>query len=333
MVSIDSNLIGSRIESLKSYNKRLFNTNSYYNNEKKQEIIVDVCSNPGKLGIKYLFIGESEIKIEGSAKALGQNYLEGININTIEQYLHEINKSGLIEIDKNTFIENAVVYRADITDNLKVKNIEKTLMDLKILSANNYYDTKPYHSGMVITSRHKKDKERLIAYDKFSDVSKDTIANRELAKVFDINKARNVFRIESNNKTFRRLRTNLNLSNNKTPTLLDVLQSESKPNYNIFTKMFEIKPESKIKTYGAIQMLLELGYKQHQIEKELGMRAIVESYNYNFETIKTMLNMTTKGRNPRKEQQYRKLIEIMRLEKLDYDTSSIQEIEQLLQAV
>ena len=333
MPNTDSNLIGSRIESLKWYNKRLFNTNSYYNNNKKQEIIVDVCSKPEKLGLKYISIGESEIKIEGSAKALKENYLEGININTIEQYLHEINKSGLIEIDNNTFIENAVVYRADITDNLRVKNIEKTLMDLKIFSANNYYNTSPYHSGLVITSKHKRDKERLIVYDKFSEVSKDTISNRELAKYFDINKAKNIFRIESNNKTFKRLRSNLNLLNNKTPTLLDVLQSESKPNYNIFTKMFEIKPEPKLKTYGVIQMLIDIGYKQHQIEKEIGMRAIVESCNYNLDAIKTMLSFTTKGRNPRKEQQYKKLIEIMNLEKLDYDTSSIQEIEQLLKAV
>lgn len=333
MISLDSTKISVRNESLKNYKSLEFETKTSFNKEKNQKRSVDIWNKSNILGLKYIGIGESETQLEFSAKILKQNYLSGINLNTQEQLVNEINKTGLIEFDVNGFLENAIVYRTDITDNIKPKNIEKTLLDLKIFSANRFYDIKPHHTGVVITSKHKRDKERLVIYDKYSEVSKPLKANKELEKVFDINQAKNVLRIESNNKSFKRIRTNLDFLNNKTPYLQDVLQSERKANYNIFTKMFEIKPESKTKTYGVIQMLLELGYKQHQIEKELGMRAIVESCNYDFEAIKTMLNMTTKGRNPRKEQQYRKLIEIMRLEKLDYDTSSIQEIEQLLQAV
>lgn len=333
MISLDTIKLSVRNESLKRYKSLEFDTKTSYNKEKDQERSVDVWSKADRLGLKYLAIGETETQIELSAKILKQNYLSGINLNTQEQLVNEINNTGLIEFDVNGFLDNAIVYRADITDNIRPKDISKTLLDLKIFSANKLYDVKPYHTGLVITSKHKRDKERLTLYDKFSDVSKPIKANKELAKVFDINKAKNVFRVESNNRSFKRLRSNLDFLSNATPYLKDVLQSERKANYNIFTKMFEIKPEPKLKTYGVIQMLIEVGLKQHQIEKEIGMRAIVESCNYSFEAIKDMLSMTTKSRNPRKEKQYRNLIEIMQLEKLDYDTSSIKEIETLLKAV
>lgn len=351
MICLDSIKLSVRNEALKDYKKLEFDEKTNLN--KKTGVIrtAQVMNNISELGLKYIAIGETETQIEVSSKILKQNYLSGINKNTQEQLVHEINATKLIEFDTNNFLENAVVYRADITDNIRPKDLNKSILDLQIYSAGNKYKIDQYHTGIIVTSKRKTNTERMVFYDKYSEVTKKNKQNEELAKVFNIELAKDVFRVESNNRSFQALRDNLQLNRSEktqqaiygkvhqlaTPYLKDVLESQSKVNYNKFLKMFEIIPEETEKQFrivhsGEIDMLIDSGYKQYQIEKELGMRAIIECYNYNFEAIRRLLYTTTKSRNYRKEKQYLDLIKVMKLEKLNYDKSSIYEIRELLKA-
>jgi len=317
IVKADSSKLSFNREALLYYKSAEFDVKTNINHKTGEIRTIKVWNGKGVLGLKYISIGETDIEIEFSAKILKEKYLEGINKNTLERLVTEINNSGLIKIDANKFIDSAIVYKIDITDNIKPTDINKSILDLKIFSANEKYTFTPHHTGLVITSKHKNDQERLILYDKFSDVSRPIKANIELGKHWNINEAKGIFRVESNNRTFKRIRRNLALQKNETyyvketarktstqkvlsnatPYLKDVLESKANPNYDIFRKMFHIEETPKNKIYGEIQQMKKLGYKQHQIERELGMRQVIKCCNNDFETIKSFLRSTTKGTN------------------------------------
>lgn len=293
-----------------------------------------------KLGIKSIVIKENKIELEFGAKVLRKNYAELMHKNNIEQVLDNINATGLIELDKNEFIDSAEVYKCDVTCNLPVtKSSDVYLRDISILGTKRKYKEDAYKSGFVLTNKAKTKDERLIAYDKLKDFEKKEKWTREILKHIDIKDfEHNHFRIEGNYRTFDTMREyfhfkkhNLDIlkfKNKGTIMLADVLLSDANPNYELFNKMLSNEPDL---TGGFLLELLDSNEALYKIEKQIGRAEIIKHCNYDLMNIKRLISSKVKGNISQYLREYELLLKRLRVkvkELSNYD--NINEVRELL---
>lgn len=334
MISVDSNKITVPLEVVKRYSPNSFVEISKTDIETgEQRSFLQLKPEHKTLGLKSISISETEVIIETSAKLLHEKYLSGLTQNTFEQFVYNLNETELITFIESAFIDTALFQRFDVTTNIYPINPHKSLLDLQVYSANNRYNTASYKTGISITSLAKTLKERLIAYLKYDELSRNLKSNKDLLQYVNLEDSKGIFRVESNLKNYERIRGALKVTGNRF-FVKDILASKVNPNYEAFIKMFNTKdiPEEELKGKNNMSSLIELGYKHHQLEKELGMRQIIINCNYDMLVIKKVLKQTIKGNTSRYVKKYKDLLDIMRCEKLDHNVKSIKEIEQLLKA-
>jgi len=278
-------------------------------------------------GVKNLELNNlaNYLVLELSAKVLKSHYFYGININTIELVVKNINNSGIIKFHSNKFIESAEVLRCDVANNLKVKNKVNTYIEfLNIYRLNTNYNTSYYRSGIVFKKDVKSYKERLIFYDKQMELLRD----KELLKVLssaDVLKFNNILRCESNLVSFKAIRSNFNITNNK---LLSVLSSKEKVNYKIFNNIVADTEPANINFLNHWK-----NYKKiNKIEKIFGMEHICEFYNYNYGKIKAFIRQSSKGKTSYQYRRYKNFLKKLAIQKEDYnkELEVITELKKLL---
>jgi hypothetical protein len=179
MVRLDSTKLEIPNEVIQGMNSAYFDT---INRNKGGVLIQDTQEYKSKSlkGLKSILINHKtqNTTIEFSAKILGPEYIQGINKNTIESVVNEINSSGIIELSCNDFIDQALICRTDVTDNIKPENntdlIYKTLASLPIAQK---YHTSLYNRntnrGVVYKGQQKTVRDRIQFYDKTKDLFKD----------------------------------------------------------------------------------------------------------------------------------------------------------------
>lgn len=319
-MNIDSIKIQLPIECLDNYNESVFDTVKTNSAQLPETKIQYKLNTKRPLGLKDIFIDQTKgyLNLEMSGKILKENYFKLINIDTIENVFENVNASGLIELDIPSSVENAEVLSCDITTDLHIKDIPKHLRSLSAYRINRKYDCKVYPSSVVF-KRNVTTKgliEQQTFYCKETSMKK---SDRELLKYVSIKDAKNVLRCESRCKTFQQIR---NAIEGTDLSLLSVLQSEAKPNLKIFNRITQEIEPAEYHNIQKFQTLIDMKetYKHKDIQKELGMYAILQLCDYDLELVKVYLATNSTANNSRLFKQMKSRLKA----KNEFDTGTIE---------
>ena len=268
-------------------------------------------------GLKYIeydpFAKEPEqIIIQLSAKILKDKYFELININTIDQVLDSINNTNALKIDKSK-ADQLFIHSADFTKNVNCSYTPGQIIGACKTITNDRYMVETYKgskdnknkTGIVFRGKQKTFNERLIIYDKETELKKDTKFLKEVSKPIELIKQfSNVTRTEINVTSHRKLKELCKTDNN----LLLILQSNEVPVYKIFNKInhFDYR-QLEIFNYPD-------HYKLYMIEKIEGRKGIIQKLNYDPELVRDFLKKVLGSKNvSRYMKEYSQLITEMKM--------------------
>jgi hypothetical protein len=250
------------------------------------------------LGLKSVIIDniKKDITIEMSAKILGPDYSKGININTIDQAIEAINKSGLIKLNTNKLIDTAEVLRCDVTDNIQPDMIGeifyKTLASLPIASK---YQTTLFNTknnlGVTWNGQQKTVRDRQIFYDKNKQMFTDKVLMSKPYAQKVYNDFKNIVRVESNHSQFKDLRKLFGDRN-----LLTILKSPTKVNYEVFSRITNKATDIDLRLFNHFE-----GMKFNAIRNRLGDEGIIKMCDYNWQKIELFI----KAYNPHNYRAYK----------------------------
>jgi len=241
------------------------------------------------LGLDAVSIQERGVDLTFSAKILGTRYHEGLNLETIEQVVPALRP--IIDLEPQSLLD-AVLWRIDCTDNIRPKNLRRTILTVGTLgSLNSRYRYEPYGStqeqGFVFAQRIKERAERIIGYNKELEMNR----NGKTALALGVENFSGVLRWESNLRS-RKLMRNL-LGMDETYTLLDALNTDRNPNLALF---------EKIVGQGS-DMLAEIN-KLHRTDgegvnyfKNLGIDRVIEAYSGNWKAIEKHIRLQYNGKS------------------------------------
>ena len=245
-----------------------------------------------------------------SAKTLGQDYLEGINLNNWDRSLECL--SPIMDIDTNRLWNyNPKIHRCDNTDNILLADIgykkNEICRSLYASNRNERFIPKWYESKKKLGVEFfgtQQEKNRLIVYDKKLDLLKHQ--NKDFVKsipnpVKMFNDADKTLRFETNHTSFRSMKNRFDVNQNH---LQEMLNSQSKVNYNYLNKVlkFDFRQLSlydELKNFEGkgIDFVMMKGYEN--IIKELNCDTIAvrsffkelfgeRSFKYYWTQVKTM---------------------------------------------
>lgn len=224
--------------------------------------------------------------VELSAKILGSNYFEGINLNTVSQAVETINKTGIITFDVNRFLDKSQVLRCDVTDNIKPEvtgeTFYKTLASLPIAQK---YRTDLFNRknnlGVTWNGQQKTIRDRIIFYDKTLDIIRDKqFKNSPYAhKLY--NDFKGVVRVESNHSQFKQLNKIFG-----TRSLTGILESDVKTNYQIFNRITDKTSDIDLRLFNQFE-----GMKFGAIRNRLGDEGIIKLCNFDWQKIELFIKV------------------------------------------
>lgn len=219
---------------------------------------------------------DTKVTMKVSAKVLGEDYLEMMNRNNFHKVIENINKTGLIRISPEGFIEEAQVLSCDVTCNLPLTTeINKYIESLYRLAIANHklkvasYPRKESNilSGLtLITKTKKNNRKRILFYEKYYEITSkgkkfDFLSNKEKEQF------RNILRIEVGLNTFKHIRKYLNIQNSLI-TLKDVLNSNSNPISTQLNELLRLKNFVQLYEKGKLTKYME-GIREVNREKVL----------------------------------------------------------------
>lgn len=240
-----------------------------------------------------------KVNLSLSAKVLADNMLEGINQNTIEQALNNFNQASPLKVKINDVLDYGKLRTCDSTQMINPDySIDDCINALMLFRTNRDYNAWPFRTrqkgtGIVIESKKNKlIKRRFIAYCKYVELSRNTLANREFfascsnpLKV--LNSTKNMLRCELNSTGFKNIRERFHVEE---PYLKSVLETGKKVNYD-FLKKASIGNES-IDLFQESMSELTV----HECIFKNGLIPTAEIYNRDIELIKIWLRTKYKGR-------------------------------------
>jgi len=318
--AFDTTLLSIPNDCIEHFNKDKFNIISVNN----EVIKISLKPSINKIGLNKIDAKNENTIVQISAKILEENYCKGINLNTIEQAIFNINETGLIQINFNQFMESAEVLKIDVTTNLKLdKDLKLYLNDLQYLSLNSKYNSIPYkNNGISFLAKAKSNNERQSFYIKINEILKD----KRLSKAYRIhyyNDFKDVLRCESNLKSKKAIISCLKINSNAIAAVL-----KSKENYNS-TLYHKIKNGFKL---DALPMV------QHQNINQnitlIGIRTIIEQCGCDWNVVKVYLKNFK--RNSYQTSKFKKVLEQMQLEKMEKENKNfdlLNEIEDKLKGI
>jgi len=303
--------------------KSTWNADGEIMSESKQLSKID-CNGFKSVSIDSL---NGKTTIELSAKILKENYHFGINKNTIENVISNINRHGAIQIDSNKFLDSAEICRCDITDNIKPDNNgEMFFKTLSIIPIATKYQTDlwntPTNLGVVYKGKQTSIRERIIFYDKIKDINKDKeIRNSPYAH--KLNKDfKGVVRVESNHSKFKDLRHLFG-----TRKLNEVLQTDKKVNYEMFSRITKKTTDIDLRLFNQFE-----GMRYNEIRKYLGDKGIIEVCGFEWIRVELFLKTFTKHNYRHYKQDLKKVFNSLKQATKQTDINIIEHIKQLLYA-
>ncbi|WP_157972888.1 hypothetical protein [Aureibaculum luteum] len=230
------------------------------------------------------------VRINLSSKILGLDYPKGICIDTIEQVVTNINKSGIVLLPD--FIKYSTLKSVDVKNDLKLSSPKNYIQSLNNLIAPNFTKAK-YPSGITFNENIQRTPLRLTGYLKGYEMLKHKSFYKHyptLLGVFD-----DVLRIETRLSKMATIRKYL-----KSTNLVDVLNFKNL-NYNTLTKIIDNQTK--------IQSILNTTNMTNPQEKNFAhIFYLNDIYNGDFESImrhiKSKLSKNTKATHQRKVVKY-----------------------------
>lgn len=224
----------------------------------------------------------NKVTLSGSAKILGNDYRQGISINTIDQVAEKLNEPKAFKIDPDKLLEYAEMYTIDPCMTIDVSNLpECTKAVLTYCSANSMYEVSDYYpSGYVAKRKVSGYKERQIGYAKLPEMTgkKNTFIKDYPKAVKTFNK--DSLRIENNITSFAQIRKRLGIESN---ALVHVLNSQYNPVYDSFQRI--IKTGKQIPLFHDQFKDMSLP----KIRNQYGWDAIFREFGYDLEKVLTWI--------------------------------------------
>jgi len=300
MLRLDSIKILAPFTSVKDYNYDSFNHSEKSTKGIKTSDLLSVDNLD--FGINRIAIDNkaNNITLEVSAKALKNDYAEGINLNTYEQLISNINKhSNIIQLDAGVIYNEGQLLKADVTDNVKIDyNGPNFYVDIAAIPLPNKYEITQYNRksniGVVFSGKQKSFKERLIVYDKLIELysnrkGKDFLNSINNQKVFK--DFHGTIRTEANFTQLRKIREYIGSNQ-----LSDVLSSDAKVNYNVFKKITKQANTEVLYLFDRYE-----GMRLKDIIYKVGVEGIIKDASYNWQFIDMFLLKKVGKNNYRRE--------------------------------
>jgi hypothetical protein len=245
-------------------------------------------------GVNYIEVQQdNSVIITLSAKILQDNYIDGININTIEQAINRMKETGCIDLDSNRAIELGEILKCDVTNTTYCNPEDWDLLKMglmvcindKRVSVDNY--VRKNNKGIEFNGLYRTKDERMIIYPKDDEMRPirrnkaffDTLSRPEIMR----HKMINMKRVESNLKTQKSIREQLGTSAIYTTPILDVFESKAKLNYNAIHNYIKLDQ----KNLAFMQDYTNMKYSK--IESEMGILYIAQQLSNNPDLIKAWL--------------------------------------------
>ncbi len=192
-------------------------------------------------GVKSITQKMYEVEVELSAKVLGSDYFDGININRIEQVWDTLNTIPQVVLD-HALIEQSMILRCDNTYTLPVsKSIQSIIQILKSYPSNHKYQVNDFKNESIVY-KHKgsSKRERLILYDKLVELGSDKNNKDFFDSIFkSLDTSKNYLRVECNISKFTDMRDLFNVSSipKSGIRLIDALNSKENPTLKVYNKI------------------------------------------------------------------------------------------------
>ena len=287
-----------------------------YQGVKKSNLVLETR----QVGVSiFKYTPESDTALlKVSAKVLGDDYFEGINLKTLDRFARSFNGSNFSI--KPSWIDDAYVQSVDVTKNLKPADIKKAISDLNLLGLNHHYKISSYRSSVIFDPKAKGDNSRIQFYDKTVELM--TAKNKSFIKTLSpktVNQFLGVLRCERNIRNFADIRESFAVDDLK---LLDVLSSKEKPCLNMFNKITKVQlPLFSVNSAYASY------HKWTDIEKAYGMDRIIQDCNYDLDVIMIAVRQYVKGNPSRYRAKYRERIAVLKASNSESSlTKSLEEI-------
>jgi len=208
-MQLDSTKIKLQLENLE-YEKSLYSTQTKITPDLSEQTKFTLFEKP--LGLKHIEIlpTTNEVLVEFSAKILKDQYLMGINKNTVERVYSEIKPYIKCSFDD---ILNSIVLRTDITENLMFDSQtdkENALKSLILGKSNTGFKVDDFVSknseSIIFTGRQVSYKNRQIYYNKEKELF--LARNKEIMKYLQKqhNEIAKILRVEQNVSSFDKIR-------------------------------------------------------------------------------------------------------------------------------
>lgn len=248
------------------------------------------------IGIKALkhTEGDTCLILEASAKALTDDYLKGISLNTIEQFTNSIERQTGIGIDIDIWLNHpdATIRKVDHCQNVPLAELGCTafapvMSALNSLEIRDRYHKKPFTTTGIVFTGKQKEKHRLTVYDKYAELK--TAKQKDFRAALNnpmqvLTQAQSIARVESNLTKFDSIRTRFGIERN---TIGQVLNAKGNPNAYILEKMMT---GGQLELFADFDRLMA-GYSQASpidFIKEMGYPVIIEKAAYNINTIRDL---------------------------------------------
>ena len=278
---------------------------------------------------KLIWNTNADILLTYSAKVLNDDYLTGI---TKENWHRGIDAlTDIIEVDTDMIYNDAIIHRADSTNNIWLKDIgtdQKTICT-SLLSAKandrfkEYSYNKKTQKGIEFRGTQT-EKNRIIIYSKHLDLLK--YQNKDFLKSLSnptkvYNDAEKQLRFEVNHTHFKSLRNRFDVETN---SLKNLLNSSAPVNHNFLKKVLSTKD---IKQTRLFDEYLNFNNDAFAFIEYKGLQSIIKELNYADQTIKEFFKNMFPDENTFKYHWYRKknsiknIMEFMQSQRFKIDAS------------
>lgn len=292
MVRLDSIKIKTPLQAAKSidYNRLLNTTSSTADGIVLSDVWSTNKTKKVDVGINRIEVNKHNetILFNVSAKALKTAYIDGINKNTIDILINQINSTGIVKLNSEKFIYGSDVLTCDITDNI-ILNDAEIYNKLQKIPLPNKYEITAYNTaknvGIVFKGKQKSFKERQIIYNKYIELMHSS-SNKDFRAIVPqktIENFKNIVRVEGNLTDFDKIRHYTESTDNK---LSSILQSEAKVNYSLFNKITASATPETIKLFSEYD-----GMKWNEIVKIEGYKGIFSTCNFEWKLIEQFIKV------------------------------------------
>lgn len=191
---------------------------------------------------------EAGIELEFSAKILGNDYYEGITIDTIHRIPDIINAATFTRggITTHSLVNESTTRRFDNTFNLRVDKVGRVPDYIEALQfsfiGRPKYGIREYGKESIELVKDTKKLQRIIIYDKTIELDEQKYKNYPVDQMtYWRSVFKDILRVELNVTTFDKMRQLWSIAKKGSISLNDILSSKENPIYKQFFSFMNIK--------------------------------------------------------------------------------------------